>query len=189
MHKTSKIILIFSSILFLAILVSSAPTFAQDYNLSAITNSAFPDNWDTNRDLRKRNGKVLAWKHTKRGTYFEGKSCITLVVGSDSTGNTEYFVGEMYSNEKPFTKWHYGFIHYSDYFTDSATGMTFGFRDLHLERYSHRPAEEELYSLFQKWNYVFFEKNSKTIEAGLDEKLWREIFGFVPDRKKFIKPE
>ncbi len=173
----------------LVILIYTAPTFAQLDTLSKIYNSEFPDSWDSNRELRNRNGKILCWKHIKSGTSSEIKSCIVIVSGPDSTGNMEYYISEKYSNKKPFNKWHWGFIYYADYAIDSATGMKFGFRDLHLKKYNHKPTEDELYGLFRKWEYAFFEEGSQTIEAGLDEKLWLDIFGFIPRRDKLTRIE
>lgn len=168
---------------------SSSLLHAQVGNFESAKNSVFPNEWDENRDLRGKNAKVLMWKHVKRGTSYEARYCITLLGGSDSLGNVEYFISEQYSNTTPFIKWHYGFIHYSDYFIDSATGISFGYRDLHLQKYDHRPSEDELYKLFQKWRYATPKPNTEIIEAGIDEKLWLNTFGFAVDRQKLSKIE
>lgn len=172
------------SMFMLAVLAPASAIHAQTGDLRKVVHSAFPDRWDVNRNLRSRNGKVLLWQYTKRDDGFEMKSCITLVSGPDSSGKTEYFISEKYADKKPFAQWQYGFIYYADYFTDSATGMRFGFRDVHIERYDHKPTESEIYALLRKWHYAFFKRVSQTIEAGLDEKLWLDTFGFVPGTKR-----
>lgn len=162
---------------------------AQAGNCRVVANAAFPNNWDTNRGLRKRNGKVLMWRHIKNVDSNEVRSCIVLVSGPDSTGKPEYFISEWYSDEKPFTKWNRSLSYYPNYFVDTKTGMKFGFRDVHLERYDHKPTKNELYYLLQKWHYTFFETGVQIIEAGVDERLWFETFGFIPDKKEMAQIE
>jgi len=140
----------FRNLLLLCLPLSFFSVHGQTNDFSIIKNSAFPESWDNNRELRGRNGLVLAWTHTKSGKKNEGKSCITLIFGLDSIGNTEYFVIERYTNEKPFTKWDYAWIHYLPNNVDSVSGLRVGFFDNHIKRFEHQPTEKEVYDLFSK---------------------------------------
>ena len=56
-----------------------------------------------------------------------------------------------------------------------------GFYDVHLKRFNHKPSKKEIYSLLNKWEFTFEEKNGlSTIESGIDENLWLTTFGFIP---------
>jgi hypothetical protein len=171
------------------LLTTPLSTFAQVDSFSKIINSTFPGKWDTNRDLRGRNGRVLAWTHIRSNRKNESKSCITLVFGPDSTGNIEYFISEMFTNKKPFKNWNHAWVYRQPAKPDSASGLRIGLFYIHLKRFDHKPTEDELYGLFAEWNFHFFEKDSKTFEAGVDEKLWFNTFGFIPDREKIVKKE
>lgn len=148
--------------------------------------TTFPENWDANRTLRHRNGEVLLWAHYNRGMANERRVCLVLVTGEDSSGNTDYYLSEMYSDTKPFNKWNYGFIHYSDYFKDTVTGFSFGFHDVHLEVFHHKPTQAELMALLRKWEFCLYERNYKTILAGINSRLWLKRFGFVPDLNQLL---
>ncbi len=149
------------------------------FQINAQNESKFPDSWDTNNDLRGSNGEVLAWTHKKDTTRpFEYKSCITLVVGKDSLGMDEYFISQMYTNEKPFNKWHQSSIHYGP---DST--QLFGFHDVHIERFDHKPTEQEIYKLLDRWMFKLEKNDWITIEHGIDDSLWLKYFGFKPNKK------
>lgn len=178
------------SVLFLiSLIISSIAVHGQSQKTLKFGDSTFPGNWDKNRDLRGRNGVVLAWTHTRSSRNTESKSCIKLVAGLDSAGKAVYFISEMYSDKKPFNKWHHSWRHYSPNYSDTASKMQFGYFDTHIERFDHKPTEKELYELLMRWEFSLFGKDFKTIEAGADGKLWLETFGFIPDRKIFIDKE
>jgi hypothetical protein len=153
------------------------------YGLSAqntpVNSGSFPDSWDKNRDLRGENGQVLAWVHQKDERPFEVKNCILVVYGPDSAGRMEYYISQQYTNEIPFDKWHTGSIHYGPG-QSGLHDLNSGYWDVHIEKFDHIPTEKELYDLFNKWKFSFYTEGWQTIEAGIDEKLWKELFGFVP---------
>ena len=180
---------IFKLFLLVILSIPYITSYAQvDSSLRIITGK-FPDSWDKKRNLRSRNGKILAWVHFKSGEKFENKVCLQLVYGPDSTGNIEYFISEMYTNKKPFKKWNYEKTRYENYSVDTITGLKFGYWDIHLEVFKHKPTEEELYSLFKKWKFRFLENDPDMVEAGLDDKLWLLVFGFSPNRKLLTAPK
>ncbi len=146
--------------------------------IPAQRNATFPDSWDTNRDLRGAQGQVLAWTHKiDTARPYEYKHCLILFVAKDSSGKDEYFVAEMYTNEKPFNKWHYSAIHFGP-----DPPRMFGFHDLHLEQFDHRPSRQEMYKLLDRWMFKLTEEGWIIQEWGIDEKLWMQYFGFIPER-------
>lgn len=173
--------------LFLTTLICIETSLAQRNNPIEVKNSKFPNAWDKNRNLRMRNGKVLAWVHKLNGRGAGYRSCILLVQGTDSSGKAQYFISEMYTDKKPFDKWNQGWIHYGPNLHDTTSKFQIGYFDVHIEKFSHVPAEKELYDLLFRWKFSFFDASMKTIEAGIDKQLWLSIFGFEPEVKKFSK--
>ena len=55
---------------------------------------------------------------------------------------------------------------------------------MHIKDFKSKPTEKELYDLLEKWNFNFYRGDVKTMEAGIDEKLWLEVFGFDIDAKR-----
>ena len=164
----------------LLIVLSSSFAYSQEDTTSKIVNSKFPNGWDKNRNLRGRNAKILAWVcYKSKG--FENKVCISIIPGEDSTGKPEYILSEMHTNKKPFNKWDYVFSYIKDYFINER-GLKIGYWYVHLEIFNHKPTETELYSLIKKWRFRFIPSDPAMIEAGLDDNLWLEIFGFLPNR-------
>ncbi|MFT3702532.1 MAG: hypothetical protein QM802_09190 [Agriterribacter sp.] len=172
------------TLLLLPIIACCLFSFAQTYDFSKVSNSKFPESWDNNRDLRGKNGQVLAWAYIKTGRKYENRLCLTLVYGPDSTGNIEYFISQMFSSEKPFDKWSYAMVHYLPNKRDTTAKLQIGFFDTHIRRFTNKPNEKEIYDLLTKWNFSLFAKGSKTLEAGIDETLWLNSFGFPIDKKK-----
>ena len=172
----------FKFFLTVIVLMQSICVFSQIDSSSKIVNTQFPESWDKNRNLRNKRGQILAWLHY-RNTQYENKVCIDFVKGKDSLGKTKYFISEMHTDKKPFNRWNYMYTRIENYFT-SPNGMKFGYWDLHLEEFDHKPTEEELYALLKKWDFWFLENDPNMVEAGLDDKLWLSVFGFLPDRKR-----
>lgn len=164
------------------ILMQAVSVFSQTDTSSKIVNAQFPDSWDKNRNMRKNRGQVLAWRHYKNKDY-EYKSCIGFVAGEDSLGKMRYFISEDYTNKKPYNTWSTKYTRIENYFT-APNGMKFGYWDLHLEEFDHKPTAKEIYALLKKWRFGFAEDEPTLIEAGLDDKLWLSEFGFLPDRKR-----
>ena len=130
--------------------------------------------------------KVFAWTHIKQKNVFEAKSCLVIVTRLDSTGIREYYISEMFSDEKPFDKWNVSWIHYLPDRADTVSGLRFGYFDVHVERINHKPTKQEIYDLLHKWEFSLCKNKAETIEAGFDGRLWFDIFGFVPDKKELI---
>lgn len=162
-------------------------TTAQGIGFPEVKNTVFPDSWDKNRNLRGRNIVVLAWTHTMINKHNQARTCLTFLSGTDSTGNPEYFISEMSSYKKPFRKWRHSWNYYSPDFTYYDSTFRVGRFDIHLELFNHKPTETELYDLLSKWGFHLFNKNAKTIEAGIDEALWLRTFGFPVDKGRFIQ--
>lgn len=168
-------------ILFTVCTIIAVITKAQTTNYLC-SKGHFPDTWDKNHDLRGNRTKVLAWTHKKDDQPFELKICITLLISSDSLGKPLYYISEKYTNEKPFNKWYTASIHYAP-----KEGQVFGFHDLHLEEFDHKPSKIELYELLNHWEFNLNEKDWQTIECGIDEQLWLDSFGFIPNQSFTIK--
>jgi hypothetical protein len=170
--------------LLITMLLVSGVSYSQD---PKIVNKKFPDNWDANRDLRHKNGKVLAWAHYRLDRNTRSKSCLLLVCGSDSSGSINYYISVMYTNKKPYNKWYTGWTHYLPDRSDSCSGLNIGYFDMHLKRFDHKPTEIELNNLLSKWDFSLTSISVKLIEAGIDEELWFDTFGFIPDKKMLTR--
>ena len=170
--------------LFLTAFAISSNAFSQ---VEKIASASFPDSWDTNKNLRGKNGKVLLWKHVRNDRKNEWRNCIVLVIHSDSSGNNNYSISEMYTNKKPFKKWHFAWTQYFPNSSDTPQKSIEGIFNTHLTTFTHKPTERELFDLFSKWDYSLIEKFSTTLEAGIDESLWLETFGFPPDKRKLVQ--
>jgi hypothetical protein len=150
--------------------------------------SVIPDTWNTNKDIRKKIGDVLAWKHIKvRTQQYEEKSCIGIRIEPDSLGRYYYIVSEIYSNKDPFDTWIYQYTYYDNYYIDTVTKIKTKDWDLNIKAYNHKPSEAELYALLQKWQFHLSEIDPNTIEAGLNDNLWKSTFGFLPNRKILVQ--
>lgn len=168
-------------LLIVLFLITTIPTHAQVAD-TLYSNTRFPESWDKNHDLRGANSKVLAWTHKKNDEPFELKVCIKLLTSTDSAGKPVFYISEKYTNEKPFNKWHTGSTHYGP-----QEGQNFGFHDIHLKTFDHKPSKAELYQLLNNWKFSLYEKDWQTIECGIDEQLWLDTFGFIPNRSFTIK--
>lgn len=156
--------------------IATIPTHAQVAD-TLYSKGPFPESWDKNHDLRGTNSKVLAWVHRKDDRPFELKACITLLIRSDSLGKAVYCISEKYTNEKPFNKWDIGSKHHAP-----REGEFFGFHDIHLRQFDHKPSKAELYQLLNYWGVSLYKNGWRTIECGIDEQLWLDTFGFIPNR-------
>ena len=146
------------------------------YHACAQIESTFPELWDKNRNLRGEKGQVLSWTYKKDTIRpFEYKSCIMLVMGKDTSGKDEYYISEMYTNEKPFNEWNHASIHYGP---DST--QLFGFHDVHIEKFDHKPSQKEIFILLNHWKFKLIEDDWITVEYGIDKKLCMKYFEFIP---------
>ena len=112
---------------------------------------------------------------------------MTFTYSVDSAGCDVYYLSGMYTDEKPFNKWYYMWIHRLPEFSDTTSGIRIGYFKFYLEKFNYKPSEKELNDLLDEWDFTLFEKDTKIIEAGIDNNLWMDTFGFVPDKKKIIK--
>jgi hypothetical protein len=135
----------------------------------------FPEAWDLNRNLRGNKQKVLIWQHCKNDRGREWKSCIVINEFTDSLGKPEYCISMEDTYEPPFEEWHTSWI---DYAPDSTS--QFGFNDLLLECYHHKPTKKEINQLFGRFKFEFSSERYLTLEAGLDVELWNSVLGFQP---------
>jgi hypothetical protein len=161
--------------IFILTFLTSVNALSQTKNLeSKIVNANFPNSWDVNRELRGKDGQVLAWAHFKANKTEQSKSCLTLQCWQDSSSKMNYLISAKHSYEQPFNTWRQGYMHYA------------GLLDTHIKGFDHKPTEKELTDLILRWQYCLINMDVKTVEAGLDEKLWFDTFGFIPDKKVFV---
>jgi hypothetical protein len=146
-------------------------------SILVFSTDSFPDSWDTKRELRGEDGKVLTWIHGINDAGNEWKSCLLLQVKDDYRGHVEYSIMQKNSHQSPFDEWNIGFI---DYAPDSVS--KFGFNDLLVRTYEHVPTKKEIYKLFNEFHFEFQSNTYLTLEAGLDKKLWMNSFGFIPQK-------
>ena len=171
----------------IVLLLLSIDFFAQRGSSGPVADTSFPQNWDERESLRKEVYEVLAWVHRKDSFGDEAKICLVIFESTDSSGKPQYFFSEYVSNKKPFNKWDHGFIYYANGAIDPASGIRFGYYDLHLELFVEKPSKKTLYALIKRWEFTFYKKDWITLEAGFDSKLWQKFFGFKPDPKFAIK--
>ncbi len=171
-------------ILFLLLsLVISFSAQGQRENHPIIAATEFPKNkWDKENDL----SLVLAWTYKKYDSGVKVKLCINLLNYTDSTGNSRYYISQMFTNQKPYDTWFHSWIHYGP---DYNAGSDFGYRDVHLKDFKHILCEEELYDLLSKWKFSLIGKNAETIEAGVDQSLMQSFFGFKLDLNRLIEKD
>ncbi len=149
---------------------------AQVPSKAHLNTGRFPESWDPQRTMRGQKREVLAWGQFRDGRPYEFRNCLTLGIYVDSLGKKEYSFSQEYSNEKPFDKWHIGSIHYGP-----AEDELIGYYDVHLKVFDHRPSEQEIHDLLQKWHFSLVKDRFETVEHGMDKRLWRRKLGFVPD--------
>jgi len=149
--------------------------------IKPVPDTVFPQSW-MNEGLKEELGRkeCLVWLQKKDSRPYEVRSCIAFMRSTDSLGKPEYRLKHIYSADSLFNEWHMGMIHYTSP-SESNDGMLFGYWDMHLENFDHKPSKKEINDLFERWHFSVFEKDWEIVDFGINMDLWMDIFGFVPD--------
>jgi len=137
----------------------------------------FPEQWDTNMNLRSGHLQVLAWLHKKDSRPLEVRSCLMLRISTDSLGQKSYILSHKFTNEKPYKVWNDAYIHYGP-----GTGQVMGYYDFHIKQFDHKPGEQEIDALLKRWQFAIPDDGWHTIASGFDMALWMDVFGFDPSK-------
>lgn len=170
-------------------LFQTFPLQAQSFHHPVIRDTCFPEDWDTKQTLRSHSAVVLAWAQTVSYQKDHRRFCLVFREGTDSLGNKTYTISEQYADKKPFRKWKYAWTYIAPRarFADSVVYV--GKYYVHIEVLKELPDATALYGLLKGWQFFLIERPEKTIQAGIDSKLWYRIFGCWPDWKLFVRPD
>lgn len=159
----------------------SAILFGQTDSLKQ---TSFPESWDQNNVLRGERGEVLIWGKFKSN--FDDriiKKCVLIETHLDTTGNY-YFVISEKSSVVPFERWSVSTIHRHP--SKEVKNPDPRVYTIKRTLTTYEPIEKsDIKKLFGIGSYYFSFDDYTLVEAGIDNKLWYQLFGIKPTDEEF----
>lgn len=171
--------------LFIAFFISSGHTNTDKYQ-----NHHFPKNWDTAGVFE--NKKVITWvqfNNTIKHKWY--RECIVVEIGKDTLGKQTYTISNYSYNpviDSMFSSgWEIQFsceiVPIKNRFSSKMVFLD------NIKTYNYKPDSAEVYKLLKEWGFTIYQNEYRTSVLGIDAKLWEEILGWKPERKRLVNEQ